>query len=134
MKYIPIVILIFFLLANPVSAKLVPDCGGPGESDCTLCHFLLLIKNIVVLVTEIAFAIAALFFVVGGISFLISGGSPEKIERAKKTITSAVIGMVIVLTSYLIVVSIIVSLGGKEAYFSLRPENIGKGFVITNCE
>ncbi len=134
MRYIPIIILIFFLLANPAFAKLVPDCGGPGEDDCTLCHFLLLIKNIIVLVTEVAFAIAALFFIIGGISFLISSGSPEKIEKAKKTITSAVIGMVIVLTSYLIVVSVIVALGGKQAYFSLRPENIGKGFVITNCE
>lgn len=135
MKYLLILLIIFSLLVPTiVFAKLVPDCGGPGEEDCTLCHFLLLIKNIIVLITEIAFAIAAFFFIVGGISFLISGGSPEKIEKAKKTITSAVIGMVIVLTSYLIVVSIIVALGGKEAYFKLDPNNLGKGFVIINCE
>jgi len=135
MKYLLTLLIIFSLLVPTiVFAKLVPDCGGPGEEDCTLCHFLLLIKNIIVLITEIAFAIAALFFIVGGISFLISSGSPEKIEKAKKTITSAVIGMVIVLTSYLIVVSVIVALGGKEAYFKLDPNNLGKGFVIINCE
>lgn len=135
MRYLLTLLIIFTLLVpTVVFAKLVPDCGGPGENDCTLCHFLLLIKNIIVLITEIAFAIAALFFVVGGITFLVSSGSPEKIEKAKKTITSAVIGIVIVLTSYLIVVSVIVALGGKQAYFSLKPESLGKGFVITNCE
>jgi len=131
MKYaLVIIILISFLLANPAFAKLVPECGDV-DNPCTLCHLLLLIKNVILLLTQIAFAIAALFFIVGGIAFLTSSGSPERIEWAKKTVTNAVIGIALVLMSYLIIASIIVALGGKEAYFSL---NLGKGFVIMICE
>lgn len=131
MKYLLTLLMILcFLAPTVVFAKLIPDCGDV-DNPCTLCHFLLMIKNVISLLTQIAFAIAALFFIVGGIAFLVSTGSPERIEWAKKTITNAVIGMVLVLTSYLIVVSIIVALGGKEAYFSL---DLGKGFVVFICQ
>lgn len=126
---VPILIL-SFLFTSPVYAKLVPECGDV-DNPCTLCHLLLLIKNVILLLTQIAFAIAALFFIVGGIAFLTSSGSPERIEWAKKTVTNAVIGIALVLMSYLIIASIIVALGGKEAYFSL---NLGKGFVIFICQ
>jgi hypothetical protein len=45
------------------------------------------------------------FFVLGGIGMISSAGEsdPQKAEQAKKTITSALIGFVIVFTSYWIV-------------------------------
>jgi len=45
------------------------------------------------------------FFILGGIGMISSAGQsdPQKAEQAKKTITSALIGFVIVFTSYWIV-------------------------------
>jgi len=55
------------------------------------------------------------FFILGGIGMISSAGEsdPQKAEQAKKTITSALIGFVIVFTSYWIV-KLISSLLGIE--------------------
>jgi hypothetical protein len=55
------------------------------------------------------------FFILGGIGMISSAGEsdPQKAEQAKKTITSALIGFVIVFTSYWIV-KLISSLLGVE--------------------
>ncbi len=56
-------------------------------------------------------AIALLMFVWGGIEFLISAGSSEKVEKAKKRIIAAVVGLILVFASYLIVKFVFQSLG-----------------------
>lgn len=49
-------------------------------------------------------SIAAVFFVsFAGIKFLTSGGDPIRVERAKKTLTYAVVGLLIILLSFTIV-------------------------------
>ena len=44
--------------------------------------------------------------VVGGFKFITSGGDPKAIEGARKTITYAIMGLVLLLLSYLILVLI----------------------------
>lgn len=67
------------------------------------------IGNLVSLFLNIAFLIAGVillfFFIMGGIGMISSAGQsdPQKAESAKKTLTSAVIGFVIVFASYWIV-------------------------------
>lgn len=67
------------------------------------------ISNIVSIFLEAAFALAGIillfFFILGGIGLISSAGQsdPGKAEQSKKTITSAVIGFVIVFASYWIV-------------------------------
>jgi hypothetical protein len=67
------------------------------------------ISAIVSLFLNIAFILSGLillfFFIMGGIGMISSAGQsdPQKAEQAKKTITSAIIGFVIVFTSYWIV-------------------------------
>jgi hypothetical protein len=41
-------------------------------------------------------------FVVAGFSFLFSGGDPKKLEKAKGTLTNAIIGLVIIVSAYII--------------------------------
>jgi len=43
-----------------------------------------------------------LMFIVGGFSFLFSGGDQKKLEQAKGTLTSAIIGLVVIIAAYLI--------------------------------
>lgn len=67
------------------------------------------IGGIFSLFLKIAFVLAGLvllfFFILGGIGMISSAGqsNPQKAEQSKKTITSAIIGFVIVFTSYWIV-------------------------------
>ena len=67
------------------------------------------IGGIVSLFLNGAFVLSGLillfFFILGGIGMISSAGQsdPQKAEQAKKTITSALIGFVIVFTSYWIV-------------------------------
>lgn len=53
----------------------------------------------------LAFAgVSALFFVIySGIKFITSGGDAKQVEGARKTLTYAVIGLLVVLFSFLIV-------------------------------
>ena len=56
----------------------------------------------------LGFAGIALFILllIGGFKFITSGGDPKAIEGARKTLTSAITGLVIILVSYLILVLI----------------------------
>ena len=77
------------------------------------------VSDIVSLLLNTAFVLSGLillfFFILGGIGMISSAGQsdPQKAEQAKKTITSALIGFVIVFTSYWIV-KLIGSLLGIE--------------------
>ena len=78
--------------SNPLAAN---NVGGIG--------------SLVTLFLNVAFVLAGLillfFFILGGIGMIGSAGQndPQKAEQSKKTITSAVIGFVIVFASYWIV-------------------------------
>jgi hypothetical protein len=47
-----------------------------------------------------------ILLIVGGFKYITSGGDPKAVEGAKKTLTSAIIGLVLILVSYLILVLI----------------------------
>jgi Type IV secretion system pilin len=60
-------------------------------------------KNIVFWLFALA-GIAAVFFVMfAGVKFLTSGGDPKQVEGARKTMTYAIIGLVVILLSFAIV-------------------------------
>ena len=47
-----------------------------------------------------------ILLIVGGFQFITSGGDPKAAEGAKKTITSAIIGLIVILVSFIILVII----------------------------
>lgn len=51
-------------------------------------------------------AIVVLMAIYGGVLYMISGGDPEKTTKAKKTIFWAIIGIMIVVLSYAIMVTL----------------------------
>jgi hypothetical protein len=51
--------------------------------------------------------VAVVFIIVGGFQWLTAAGNEERVELAKKTISSAVVGMVLVLMSWAIVTFIV---------------------------
>lgn len=56
----------------------------------------------------LGFAGIALFIllIVGGFRYITSGGDPKATEGAQKTITSAIVGLILVLLAYLVLVLI----------------------------
>lgn len=60
------------------------------------------IKNIISFLVGIAGAVAVVFIIIGGFQYITSSGHPEKLEKAKKTLLYAAIGLVIVLAAYVI--------------------------------
>ena len=69
----------------------------------------------------LGFAAITLFIllVVGGFKFITSGGDPKAVEGAKKTISYAILGLVLLLVSYLILVLIREITGAPVTEFNI---------------
>lgn len=74
---------------------------------------------------EILFVTAAVvsfvFLIVGGIQWITAGGEKDNLEKARKKITGAVIGLALVLSVYAIATIVdIIFFGGAEGIFKLK--------------
>lgn len=89
--------------------RLVPECatakGEPGNPPpvpslvCVLQTF----GNISQIILGLTGSLALLMFVYGGFLLVTSGGSQEKVGQGKKAITNAIIGILIIMTSGLLI-------------------------------
>ena len=101
----------FALIAGSVAAMAMPvashavsfeDVGstltlGTADLKETIINILNLLLGLLAL-------IAVIMVILGGFMWLTSGGNEEKVDKAKKTISSAVIGMVIVLLAWALII------------------------------
>ena len=91
---------------NPAGGFLL-DRGAAGNTfPSLLLYFVELLLGIVGI-------ISVLFIVIGGFQYITSAGNEEQAEAGKKTLTNAIIGLVIVILSYVIVVVVMNALEGK---------------------
>jgi zinc transporter ZupT len=91
-------------------------CAGGGSTPtdkCGLCDALIVASNIVQFLFQVAFPLTVGFIVYGAIRMMVSGASGEKIEEGKEIIKNAVLGLVIVLCSWLIVSEFLHLLSGN---------------------
>lgn len=88
---------------------LIP-CDGP---DCNTCDLAKLAENIINFIVQISFVVTALLFTYAGFLFFTAGADPGKIKNAKKIFTNTFVGIVIILSSWLIVNVIIATLTGQ---------------------
>jgi len=51
--------------------------------------------------------LSLLFLVIGGFQYITSGANPELAESGKKTVRNSIIGLIIVLLSYIIVITVV---------------------------
>ena len=116
-----LIILVFPLISR--ADGLVPcgyDLNGNGTYDpetegCTLCHFFLMFQGIVnFFLFNIVPIVAVLMLVIGGFLFFFASGSPAALSRAKSTITSTVIGLIIIYTAWLIINTFFVIIGVSD--------------------
>lgn len=77
----------------PANTFGIADDADLVDSIAAILNWLLLFVGIVAIV----------MFVVGGILYLTAAGNEEQAEKAKNTITYAIIGLIVVLISYVLV-------------------------------
>ncbi len=90
------------LVASAQTAFTIEDIGttlGLGTADLKE-----VVINIIQWVLGILALVAVVMIIVGGVRWMTAGGNEEHVEGAKKIITAAVIGMIIVLLAWAIVI------------------------------
>lgn len=119
-----ILVFSFALLSIPTLSygqTLLIEASGENcdEGDATYCgnyevnDIVKMMVNVSDIILGLVGSLSLLAFVIGGVMFMLSAGSKEKVQRAQQVIVSAVIGLVIVFSSWLIISFVITSLGAN---------------------
>jgi len=117
-KKILIIILSFFILASLATPVLAQTENKLKGNEClyensvvTMSCIMPLFANAVYWLFIMSGVVAVFFIVYGGIKYLTSSGEAKAVESARKVITWAIIGLVVILSSFMIV-NIIADLTG----------------------
>lgn len=104
----------FALIAGSVAAIALPTIAsaqttfsiesvgsqlGLGQADLKQT-----VLNILNLVLGLLSLVAVVMIIIGGFTWLTAGGNEEKVDKAKKIISAAVIGLIIVLLAWAVVI------------------------------
>lgn len=98
--------------------KLAPDCNPtlPPNSTtgnpCNIAAFIAFLKKIIQFMFVIAIPLAVIVIVWGAFVIMTAGGSESRVTQGKGIITAAVIGLAILLGSWLIVTTVLGFLKG----------------------
>ena len=112
-----IAIFILASIALPVSAQIVPACGADGTGPCTLCDFWKLGNNIInFLLWTLAIPVLTVVLLWGGATWATSAGSPGQVTRGKQIMTTGLVGILIALSAWLIVDTIIKTLAADGEF------------------
>lgn len=85
------------LASSHIPTGVDPIVGG---SNLTVAG---VIKAVITFILAFAAAIAVLFLVVGGILYMTAGGNDDKVKKARSMIFSAIIGLIVIILSFIIV-------------------------------
>lgn len=92
------------LLIPAISFAALVPCNGP---DCTFDSLIQLVNNIINWFLGISVSVAAITFMYAGATMLLHPGESGARERAKGMFKKTIIGMIIVLASWLVVHTVI---------------------------
>jgi hypothetical protein len=99
----------FFLLLYAPPVYAARDWGscvsqtGDTKNVATISCIETLFENAVWGIIALAGVGLFIMLIIGGYGFLFSGGDPKKLEKARGTLTNAIIGIVVIVTAYLII-------------------------------
>lgn len=86
----------------------------------TVKGFEWIFQNIVTSILSFAGIVLFILLIYGGFKYMTSGGNPESVTSAQKTLTSAIVGIVLIALSYLILVIIEYFTGANVTVFNIR--------------
>lgn len=114
-KFLLVFISLLILSVSTVSADAVGTITEPPGSTLDAGS---LLNNLVTVLFAIAGLIFFFMLIMGGLRYMTAGGDPKNAESARKTLTNAVIGLMIVVSAYL-VTTVLSELIGTDF---LRPD------------
>ena len=94
---------------------IVPGCvkNINGNEVASLDCVSALFQNVVNAAFLFAGIVALIIIIYSGIKFIFSGGDPKQVEGARKTLTYAIIGFVVIILSFMIINIISIITGAK---------------------
>lgn len=111
-KLIPFILpTLALVLPAVVLAQNPPACTGSvaGTGSLVPCELgktgdvVAVVRAIIRFIILIAFVIAFIMLLVGGIRWILAGGDEKGVEKARGTITAALIGLVVVLIAFALI-------------------------------
>lgn len=84
----------------PAETRKSAGCKEVGGENVTIED---IIQNILTTIIVVSGTIAVVFVIVGGVKYITSSGNPAEIEKARKTIIYALIGLAVCTLAFVIV-------------------------------
>ncbi|MFA6252360.1 MAG: pilin [Candidatus Paceibacterota bacterium] len=111
-------VLVFAPVFSIYAEGLVP-CGNEDQPACTLDDLLyVLIPNVLkFLIYTLVPILAVIWFVFAGYKMITSGGNPSKFNEGKNMIIYGAVGILLVLSAYVIVEAFLKLIGAKDWVF-----------------
>jgi amino acid transporter len=108
-KYLPLAVLFSPLVASALGLT-YPDrpTNLPGDQNTTISGTILRYLNVFLGIVGI---LAVAYLIYGGFRYITSAGNEETAEEAKKIIQNAIIGLIVIILSYIIITVIIKAVG-----------------------
>jgi len=121
-------LLFFSLMPVLASAQGLVPCGNPGQPNCTLCYFFIMLDNIVdFLLLRLVPVLAAIMIAIGGFMYIISRANPDQLTRVRSLLTAVAIGLLIVYGAWIIINTFLIVIGAADW------SGFGGGWYIINC-
>lgn len=104
-----ILILVFFpLYTFAAPNSIFTGCGGEDltAADVGRNELRCVVISAIQIILEVVGAIILLMFVISGLFYITSAGDPNRTGHAKKTLVGAIIGLIIVILSFVMVTTV----------------------------
>lgn len=141
-KKIFLLVILCLIILTPLTLyaeNILPNCaiskqdGTAGNAVCGLCDFVELGLRIFRWILGLVGGLSLLLFVWHGFGWLMSMGDSEKVKKAKDALVHTVVGIMIILASWLIVNMVVVLLTFNQAdpANSVKPTEKGIGRIFS---
>jgi hypothetical protein len=102
------------IFANICKNTAESPCPCRDDGDCTVQDILQFVVNIMNFILAISGTLVLLMFLYGGFTWLTSAGNSDAVSRGRGAMTAAVVGLVIIFSSYAIIVFVVTVLTDEE--------------------
>ena len=87
--------------------------NGIGDTS-SLSSLTKLIENIANYAIDLIIIVCTIFIIIGGIQYITAGGNQEQAQKAKATLTWAIIGLILVLAAPILIKTFKTIIGSKK--------------------
>lgn len=107
-------IAVLALIPDTVAAQSFLPCDGSAANPCNSCHIVLVANTLISWLIGVIMVLFGVLAVWAGFGLVTSGGNPSALSDAKSRFTNAFIGLLIVLSAFLIVDTLMKTLIGNN--------------------